>query len=376
MAYTIIMVTNNYTPYSGGVVSSLQVSCDELRRQGHRVIIVTLDFLGDGIQEEDLIRVPCRFRFRYRGNCMAIPWFAERYLKQLFDQYQPDIIHVHHPFLLGVWAQRIARTKGIPVLFTYHTRYEQYLHYVPLPALCMRPLLTRWVDYFCTQVDAVIAPTASLTNTLACARERVHVVPSGIRPCFVPSGLYKKLRSSEIIELVCVCRFAPEKNIIALLELMQQLGSGYRLTLLGYGQQQKFLEQYAYGFLQLPRDRVNFIIKPTRETIALWYQKADLFIFASQSETQGLVLAEAMAAGTPVIALRGPGIVDIVVDGKNGYCVSSVGAMAEKIDHVMNNPAELAHLQEGAFATSQAYSPAQTTRKLVAVYANLLTEAR
>lgn len=374
---TIFMVTNNYTPYSGGVVSSVQVAAHELRKRGHRVVIVTLDFLGNDAQEVDVVRLVCPIRFGYRSNRMALPWRPYQQLKALAQQYSPAIIHVHHPFLLGVAAQRVARDLQIPVVFTYHTLYEQYLHYLPIPERLSAAVMLNRIRSFCHTVDAVIVPSNSIKKHIAQQHGRdAAIVSSGIRTCFVAREKPLAKRTRARVELLCVCRFTQEKNITVLFDMLKRLGSGYRLTLIGYGEQQTFLEQYASEFLQLPADQVQFIIKPEKEIIAAMYRMADLFVFASLSETQGLVLAEAMAAGTPVIALRGPGVVDIVRDGVNGYCVNSADEMATKIKQVMGDTELHARLQAGAYEAARDYYPEVATQKLLEVYESLLNAGR
>src|SRR6266404_2396469 len=126
----IFFVTNNYTPYSGGVIHAITATTDALRAQGHEVFIITLDFLGkpDKPQADPdyVIRIACPIKFMYKTNYMAIPWRPTHAIKQLIQQYKPDIIHVHHPFLLGVSALHAAQTYNIPCIFTYHTMYEDY----------------------------------------------------------------------------------------------------------------------------------------------------------------------------------------------------------------------------------------------------------
>lgn len=372
MQRTILMVTNNYTPYSGGVVSSVQVTADALRKKGNRVIVVTLDFLGTGSHEQDVIRLACPIRFKYCNNHMAIPFMPRRALQRLIETYQPDIVHVHHPFLLGPIAQSIAQKKNIPVVFTYHTLYEQYLHYVPLPQFFTRPLLRKAVHDFCQNVEAVVVPSKSIQSHIAQQGiQAAHVASTGISSHYMRETLQLKTIDA-VVELVSVSRFMPEKNIWFLLDVIKQLGSGYCLTLIGYGAQQQELAQYAYGTLQLSEEQVQFIIKPPKEAIARWYQRSHMFVFASQSETQGLVLAESMAAGTPVVALRGPGVVDIVADGANGFIVDSVQQMAERIAHIAADQKLYATLQQGAFETAKRYYPEEAIKNLLAVYENLI----
>lgn len=374
--HTILMVTNNYTPFSGGVVSSLLSTCAELRRQGHRVVIVTFDFLADGAQEPHVIRVRCAGRFTYRGNHCVLPWRMGSQLAKIISELKPDLIHVHHPFLLGASVVQHARRKKIPLVFTHHTLYEDYVHYVPLPQRMTRPI-TRWlVRRFCKNVATVIVPGASIARYLA--QQGIHhtvVVPSGILPCFIQqSYIRKKIAADGPIELLSVSRFVPEKSIEFLLEVVAKLGPRYHITLIGYGASGASLRAYAYERLGLSTQQVQFIEHPSKEHMADWYSRAHLFLFASVTETQGLVLAEAMAFGTPVIARVGPGVVDCVVDGVNGYLVTSVDEMVARVREIMapEQRARYEALQQEAFATAQNYYPDRTVQELLNVYTTLL----
>lgn len=353
----IMMVTNNYTPYSGGVVSSIDATAHALRKNGHHVIIVTLDFVGEQNTEPDVVRLACPIKFTYKKNPMALPWRAETVLYNLVVQHKPDIIHSHHPFLLGVAAIKVARKVSIPIVFTHHTMYEKYVHYVPLPVPITEPVVKTLVQAYCNQVDGIIVPSLALRNNL---REQqintlINVIPSSILPIFMhPEFVYKPLVNHRPIELLTVSRFTPEKNIKLLLDAYSLLDTQqYNFTLIGFGAQLEELQHYAYHELNLSPTSVQFIIKPAKEIIAQWYKNADIFIFASQTETQGLVLAEAMAAGTPVIALTGTGVDDMVIDGQNGYLVDSAQQMAQKIAFLRNNNKLSQEFQQQAWQTAQ-----------------------
>lgn len=381
---TIVMITNNYTPYSGGVVSSLLSTVAELRRLGYRVIIVTFDFLADGSQEPDVIRLRCAARFMYRKNHCIIPWRMSAQLTKIFDELQPDLIHVHHPFLLCRSAVRLAQQRAIPIVFTHHTLYEDYVHYLPIPACFSRPLTQWWVARFCKQVHSVIVPGESIKQYLAKQGvTNTTVVPSGILPCFVAKASESMQTSAkkasflnEPIELLTVSRFVPEKSIEFLLDVIARLGPGYRLTLVGYGASGQALRDYAYEQLALSQSQVRFIEQPPKEQLCELYGAAHLFLFASVTETQGLVLAEAMAFGTPVIARRGPGVVDCVTDGSNGYLINSVDEMVARIRELsaQENQVRYQAFQQEALRTSQNYYPERTVKKLVDLYEAVLRD--
>ncbi len=369
----ILMVTNNYTPYSGGVVTSIRTTVDELRQRGHNVHIVTLDFVGSDV-EEGTSRISCPIRFSYKNNPMAIPWRSKEILSSIISDFKPDIIHSHHPFLLGSVAVATARKFDVPLIFTHHTLYDKYVHYAPLPQILTRPLVSRWVVYYCNNVDAIIAPSTAVQTQLIAAdiRKPIAVIPSGLLQQFACDTFEPKKPIDNSIELVTVSRFVPEKNIIFLLDVIKLLDNRYKLTLLGFGAELENLKNYAYNFLSLSPDRVKFIEKPDKSQLAVWYKEADLFVFASQTETQGLVVAEAMAAGTPVIALNGPGVEDCIINNYNGFLIHSREDMAEKINLVINNRDLHKKLQEGAFATAHNYRSETLVRKLENFYQKLI----
>ena len=246
----IFMVTNNYTPYSGGVVNALRSYTQELRALGHKVFIITLDFLESPVQsttEHDVIRVTCPVRFTYYKNPMAIPWRPTIAIARLVEQYKPDIIHAHHPFLLGSSALTVAQHYNLPVVFTYHTIYEKYLHYVPLPQFLTRPVTQQWVKQFCKQPQTVVAPTPSLNYLIKHKiTDNIAVIPSGILPHFLkPTFTHKP--DHHRFTLLSVSRFMPEKNIHFLLDTYAQLDKNrFELILVGYGAYLEELKTYAY----------------------------------------------------------------------------------------------------------------------------------
>src|SRR5579871_3112801 len=149
----VAFVTNNYTPYSGGVVSSITSFAQELRNSGHEVMIITLDF-GVNCNDDPMVqRIPCPLTFTYKKNYMAIPLRARHHLQKLLGAFNPDIIHSQHPFLLGSTLRAVAKIVRCPVVFTYHTVYEDYAHYVPLPQRVTRWAIIQLVKAYCKSVN-------------------------------------------------------------------------------------------------------------------------------------------------------------------------------------------------------------------------------
>lgn len=365
----ILFVTNNYTPYSGGVVSSINATVNALREQGHHVMLIAPNFLGDAHDDPDWVRrVPSLIRFRYNKKHIAIPWRAKSYLDAVIKEFQPDVVHVHHPFLLGPKAVSIAQKMGIKTIFTYHTMYEAYAHYVPAPRFLTQPFIARLVLQFCKKVNQIIVPSSAIQAHLKShGITNSVVIPSGLKEQFVALSFLKK-NLHEPYQLLYVGRFVKEKNISALLDVMAQLPKEYELTLVGYGQYVDALQDYAYGTLQLARERVRFIIKPDQKTLVDLYCSSDLFLFPSHTDTQGLVLAEALACSLPVIALDGPGQRDSIVKGENGFIVADVQQMAEKIQQVMHDTKLYEQLRNRAWESAHAFNPHSLGEKLIRIY--------
>ena len=377
---TIFFVTNNYTPYAGGVVHSIDALANALRKQDHIVYIITLDFLGNRIKENEyIIRLPCTFRFQYKKNYMAVPLLPAHQLKRLALRLKPDIMHVHHPFLLGAAALRVAKKMDIPIMFTYHTQYEQYLHYVPMPQQITKPVTQKVVQKFCNAVDGIIAPTKTIAKQLTQKgiTTPITVIPSPIDDMFFPVIKTSMGMPKNKIRLLSVSRFVKEKNIPFLLRVMKKLDpQQFHLTLCGYGAETESLQNCAYNELGLSPDTVQFIIKPNRSALLELYKFADLFIFASKTETQGLVLAEAMACGLPVVALDAPGARDIIENGVNGFLVDSEEQMKEKIEQLVSNLFQYQKIKQATCKTALGYQSALVGSKIVELYTSKYFESK
>jgi 1,2-diacylglycerol 3-alpha-glucosyltransferase len=380
-ALKIVFVTNNYTPYSGGVVSSINSCAAALRECGHEVYIITLDFLKNKQEYGDepyVIRISCFMRFMYKKNHMAIPWRADSQVKSILGNFKPDIIHVHHPFLLGQSARKAAKKLGIPVVFTYHTMYELYMHYmpIPLPQFVARPLVLALVNRFCKKIDGIVAPSTIIKQRLLDAGIQVPVerIPSSIQPIFINETEPLPEPTKNAVHLLVVSRFEPEKNLFLLVDVIKQVckkDNRFFATFIGYGTEYERVKKYAYQ--KLSPEQIMFIHQPDHTIIAGYYRKADLFLFSSQTDTQGLVLAETMAGATPVIALDGPGQRDIITQGENGFIVHSPEEMAEKILLVGCDYGFLQQLKHAAWQTSSQYSPLVLVKKLIQFYEKLLS---
>ena len=371
----IALITNNYTPYQGGVARAVAAIADQLQKNGHDARIITLDFLGTTKDDPPHVwRSPCPIRFQRGKNWMAIPWRRTHHIKSYLTSFEPHIIHLHHPFLLGQTGLNVARALGVPTVFSYNTIYTAYAHYVPLPQTITRFFIRRIVPRFCNRVDRVIAPSSAIQQLLHDARVHTpsQVIPSPIREQFFHNQ-EEPVPHDHPLRLLYVGRFAKEKNLPFILEMLAALnGTPATCQFVGYGPDYDTFKHSVRNNPQMPNDTVQFVHKPPQEKLIQLYRNADLFLFPSTTDTQALVLAEAMASGTPVIAVPGPGQSDIIRHHFNGFFAETPADMAQQIRRLDADRPFLATLARNAIGTAQRYHPAVTIGKLLELYMQLL----
>ena len=259
--------------------------------------------------------------------------------------------------------------------------YEHYAHYLPMPQFLTKPLIKKKVISFCRKVDSIIVPSDYIKNYLK--KEKINTklikIPSGIDPIFIKSEILKK--NGKTFKLLNVGRFAKEKNVTILLNIFAEFhqkspktGSQqkFTFTLAGYGPEYDYLQNYAHQLGLKPKN-IKFVHKPDKSILSELYNKSDLFIFSSKSDTQGLVLAEAMGCGCPVVAMDGPGQRDIIKNNENGFLVMSKSQMIEKINLIAKNSNLHEKLKKGALKTGKNYHPQKTSNKMIKFYKKILS---
>ena len=327
----ILMVTNTFAPHVGGVARSVTAFTEEYRRRGHRVVVVAPEFPGTPDDEEDVIRIKAFQNFN--GSDFSVVLKPPLHLARAVDAFRPDIIHSHHPFLLGSTALRLARSRRIALVFTHHTLYERYTHYVPGDSSALKRFVVRLSTNYANLCARVFAPSHSTARTL---RERdvqapMSVVPTGVRMADFASGHGAGMRAAlgipeDALVVGYLGRLAEEKNLRFLADSMGrfllQTPAAYAMVV-GEGPLREGMQAIfaAAGVA----DRVRFTGALQSMLLASAYKAMDVFAFASTSETQGLVLAEAMAAGIPVVALDAPGAREIIQDRVNGRLLAGAG---------------------------------------------------
>lgn len=381
----IVMFTNTFTPYIGGVAHSVAWLADGLRGEGHRVLVIAPEYDGKAGDETDIIRMPALQNFR--GSDFPMPLPLARSLDDRLDTFEPDLVHSHHPFLLGDTALRVAASRNIPIVYTYHTRYELYGHYLAEGVPILERLVLSLALGYCELCDAVIAPSRSMASFLLehGVESPVTVIPTGIEPASFAGGMGSRVRTELAIPVSAfvvghVGRLAPEKNLpylTAAVCLFLAANPAAHLVVVGEGPSRSGMQNMltAHGF----GERVHMLGALESSDLADIYAAMDVFAFSSHSETQGLVLAEAMAAGVPIVALDAFGAREIVHDGENGRLLpanASAERFADALCQVAQlRPKERRRLSEAACRTACSFSRKGTTRATLELYRELLERA-
>jgi glycosyltransferase involved in cell wall biosynthesis len=318
------LFTNNYLPFRGGVTTAVETLRGGLEGAGHDVWVFAPGSAAPVADPPRVFRYPSVPAPTYPGFSLALP-FSPR-LARRARALDLDVLHAQHPFLLGVTARRLARRLGRPLVFTYHTRYEKYAHYVPLPERFVAALAVRLACRFANAADLVVAPSERMAATLAArgVRSAVSVIPTGVPlDLFAPGDRAEARRGLGLPASDPLClyvgRLDREKSVERVIDAFASIASAVsasRLLLVGQGSHEAGLRRHA---ARLPAgDRVHFQGGMAREALPALYRAADLFLFASETETQGLVLAEAHGCGLPAVAVRASGVDEVVRDGETG----------------------------------------------------------
>ncbi|ADU51308.1 glycosyl transferase group 1 [Thermaerobacter marianensis DSM 12885] len=348
------MFSDSYTPYISGVVRSIQTLRRGMEQAGHEVYVFGPRYpegLGapDASDEARVVRFPSVAAPLYPQFRIPVPRQAQ--VREAVARLGLDVLHTHTPFVMGRMALQAARVLGRPVCFTFHTRYDVYLrHYAPGAGAVLVPALNAYVRKFCNACDLVIAPTRAIARRVEelGVRSPVAVVPTGVavgRFAGGDPGERLRVRLQLGLErddpvLLYTGRLSREKNLPLLLESFRRLAAvepSVRLVLVGDGPLRPTLERTVAAWGLSSRVRLTGAVPPDR--IAAFYRAADVYVFPSVTETQGLVVVEAMAAGLPVVAVASEVSEEILADGRAGLVVpASPDDLARACRHLVDDP--------------------------------------
>jgi 1,2-diacylglycerol 3-alpha-glucosyltransferase len=384
----ICMMTNTYLPHVGGVARSVSTFAEEFIKLGHEVLVVAPEFDGPPLspnQERIVVRVAAVQNFNGSDFSVRLPMAAA--LSERLDAFKADIVHAHHPFLLGDTALRIAATKNVPVIFTHHTLYEDYTHYVPFDSPTMKEVAINLSTSFANLCDGVIAPSESIAKLIRKrgVKTRIAVVPTGVDVEAFASGNGARARRKFGIPAKAFVvghtgRLAPEKNLGFLARAVAhflKMEPEARFLVVGGGPSEEEIREICVK--EGVADRLILAGKQTGRALNDAFCAMDVFAFSSFSETQGMVIAEAMAAGVPVVALRASGVVEVVRDSENGFLLparSSIETFANRLKELHDSPARRRRMRAAAGSTANDFSREHSAALALELYETIRRATR
>ncbi len=385
----ILMLSDVYFPRVNGVSTSIRTFAEVLTRQGHRVTIVAPDYGASSGQVEsdaaapyEVLRLPARVIFFDPEDRLIRASALRTQLTQLAARHW-DVIHIHTPFRAHQLGVRLAKLSGRPTVETYHTYFEEYVgHYLPwLPKTLSRLFARRASRYLCHGVDHLIVPSEQMVQVLDRygVRTPSTVLPTGIDLTEFVGGDGVRFRRQHDISLtqpilVTVSRLAMEKNIAFLLQVVARLIQEFPTLLFvvaGEGPDAPRLKRLTAS-LGLHR-HVKFFGNLDRRTALLdCYRAGDVFVFASPTETQGLVLTEAMALGVPIVSTAVMGTATVLRDARSArVSAEDAEAFAGHVAHLLRTPEDRAAHSAAGRGDAMAWSTDALMHRVVTLYAQL-----
>ena len=380
----ILMVSDVYFPRVNGVSTSIQTFRRGLHAAGHETTLIAPAYpIEPQSPDDNVIRIPSRYLPRDPEDRLMKPSAIRGLIPSLRDKHF-DLVHVQTPFIAHYEGVRIARALQLPVVETYHTYFEEYLHhYIPfLPRALMRYAARRFTRSQCRMLDAMVVPSGAMEKALqayevACP---MHIIPTGMEMERFDGGDGARFRERLGIRadqptLVHVGRVAHEKNIDFLLRMFARVLATQPDTILivaGEGPALAHCKSYATSLGLMASMR--FVGYLQRDTELLdCYKAGDLFVFSSKTETQGLVLLEAMALGTPVVSLAYMGTADIV-NAERGARVAPEDEtrFAEIVVQLLRDPGQRAALSQEAKIYAATWSSEAMVSRLVSLYRSVV----
>ena len=383
----ILFISDVYFPRINGVSTSIETFRRNLRELGHTVHLIAPDYQSPSLDETDIMRVPSgRLPFDPEDRLMSYSWVMKHLDKLRGEKY--DVIHIQTPFVAHYLGTKLSRLLGIPCVETYHTFFEEYLyHYIPLvPKSIMKSVAKRFSRHQGNSLDGMVVPSHPMLRVLKDYGITTHseVIPTGIEPAsFVPGDRETFRKNYNIPQdrpvLLFLGRVAHEKNIGFLLKVLDRVRKQIPEVLFlvaGEGPARQSLEHEASG-LGLD-DNISFIGYLDRHTeLNHCYRASDIFIFSSRTETQGLVLLEAMAQGIPVVSTAELGTKDVLRDGLGVWIAKeNLDDFSEKVVKMLKDADIRKSLGESGREYAHGWSASKQAERMLTFYHAIVSQYR
>jgi len=376
------MMVDVYKPHVSGITNYIALNKQYLEKSGQEVFVFTFGDEDYEDQETNIIRSP-GLPILDTGYYISLRY--SRQARNLLRSMQ--VVHIHHPFMSGSLALRYCRPRGIPIVFTNHTRYDLYSHaYLPgMPDAVSLTALQTYLPAFCRSCSLVVAPSAGMRDVLLRlgVDAPIQVVPNGVdlTPYHTPAQPLERAQfgfKEEDIVLIYVGRLGPEKNLPFLLRSFGGAVQAYdnaKLLIIGDGPERDNLEDRV-KYMDIG-DKVRFLGTVPYEEVSRYLAMADVFVTASVTEVHPLSVIEAMAAGLPVLGINSPGIGDTIQDGETGLLVAEeeLAGFTAKMVRLIVDCESRQKMGQQARQEAEKYAIENTTQMMLENYKEVIRHA-
>lgn len=379
----IAFFTDSYFPMLNGVTLSVSNFAKELRASGHTVYIFAPKFESYEDKEKDVYRLNA-LKVLSTEPEVHMPFLMPHQLVTAINPRDFDIVHAHGNGFFSFLGYQIARLKGIPYILTVHTQHTRYTHYIFNGKLITPRLAATGLRIFSNMSDRVITPSHKMRDDLLSygVNKEISVIPN-----FIYTNSFTKKKKGFLHDLchippsspilLSVGRLGKEKDIPFLLEAFKKIAKQEKsshLVFVGSGEESEYLKSLtkSYGLTE----RVHFTGRIQAHDIPKVYADGDIFLYASQTETQGLVVVEAAASGLPFVVVKDGAFEYSIINGKNGYTTSpNTTQFAQKVISLINNPEQRKIFgKTSRELIKRNLEPKKLTRDLVELYEDALLE--
>ncbi|MGI6514060.1 MAG: glycosyltransferase family 4 protein [Syntrophomonadaceae bacterium] len=375
--------SDSYRPYTSGVVTSICTFNEELSKLGHETFIFAPSYRNYRDEEENVFRIFSVPSPSNPGYTLAVPLSPR--VNRIVKTLNLDVVHVHSPFILGQIGASCSRRLGIPLVFTYHTLYDQYVHYVPVAQEIAREWANKYISSFSNRCDLVITPSLEIKKMIQSKgiKTPIEVIPTGVETRKFEKGDPTWLRRRYNIppeRKIClfVGRLSREKNIDFLLQAFQKIKAEYNetcLVIVATGPLEKELKKMVINLGLALNEDVIFTGFLPEENLVDAYCGADIFIFASVTETQGIVLVEAMAAGLPLVVVKATGSQEMVEHERQGMVVDyDLDVFARQVLHLLRDDELRKRFSAAAVKRASELSSRAMARKMEQQYLQVIEQ--
>lgn len=386
------MFTDTYPPYINGVSTSIAMLKTALEKKGHQVFVVTVNNEITKYKYEEngrVIRIPGMPTGIYDYRLSGI--YPIRCVNKI-KKWKLDVIHSHTEFGVGTFARIIAKQFNIPLIHTYHTMYEDYIHYITKGYFdhASKKIVEYLTLFYCDKtISELIVPTKKtydLFKEKYKVARNVHIIPTGIEvERFYKEKFTKSMKDEYRKKLgidqndfiiLFVGRLAQEKNVEFLIDAQKDITKKYpnsKLLIIGDGPD---INKYKELSKKLGiENNVIFTGKVPWDMVPIYYQLASVFVTASKTETQGLTVIEAMAASKVPVCIDDESFKNVVIDDLNGKIFKNKRQYKIKIGELIENPDMLKNLCKQARRSSEEYSSKYFAERVLDVYKIALESA-